>query len=93
MPSRRVQRTVVILNPNYLVGEKIKSAREQAGLTQLETAIRVNKVLLSVGAIAVPLHRSGMARLETGERGLKYLEAWAIAQVLGVKTEEFLPTA
>ena len=87
---RQVLRTNV-LNPNCAVGQKIKNARENAGLTQSQMAAKANDILISLGAIALPLHRSEMGRLETGERGLKYLEAWAIAQVLGVSWEQFLP--
>lgn len=91
MGHRKLSPRVVILNPHCLVGEKLRCAREQAGLSQIEMAVDVNKTLQSIGAIAVPLNRSAISRLETGERGLKHLEAWAIAQVLDVKVESFFP--
>lgn len=81
----------IVLNPNCLVGIKIRETRLSASLSQTKLATLANQILSSMGAIALPMQNSAIARIESGDRELKYLEAWAIAQVLNVETEWFLP--
>lgn len=60
-------------------GNRVRQAREAAGLTQDEVA-----------AIA-PIDRSALSNIERGKRGLGADVAERLARVLGVRLEDLLP--
>jgi transcriptional regulator with XRE-family HTH domain len=61
-----------------LVGERLKLARGKAKLTQDELSRRLAKH-------GVSIDRAGVAKIETGIRGVLDFELVALAKVLGVK--------
>ncbi len=61
-----------------LVGERIKKARGKAKLTQDELSRKLAKH-------GVSIDRAGVAKIETGIRGVLDFELVALAKVLGVK--------
>lgn len=61
-----------------LVGERVKEARTKMHLTQEE----LSKALNMVG---VSIDRAGVAKIETGIRGVLDFELVALAKTLGVK--------
>jgi transcriptional regulator with XRE-family HTH domain len=61
-----------------LVGERVKEARGKAQLTQHE----LSRKLVKRG---VSIDRAGVAKIETGIRGVLDFELVALAKVLGVK--------
>lgn len=79
------------MNPHLVVGEKLKETREDRDISQEELILRVNKQLMLVGAIQLPLCQSAISVIENGKRSLSLLEALATAQVLGISVYEFSP--
>lgn len=61
-----------------LVGERVKLARGKAKLTQDELSRKLAKH-------GVSIDRAGVAKIETGIRGVLDFELVALAKVLGVK--------
>jgi transcriptional regulator with XRE-family HTH domain len=61
-----------------LVGERLKLARGKAKLTQDELSRKLAKH-------GVSIDRAGVAKIETGIRGVLDFELVALAKVLGVK--------
>jgi transcriptional regulator with XRE-family HTH domain len=61
-----------------LVGERVKEARAKAQLTQEELSKRLAK-------LGVAIDRPGVAKIETGIRGVLDFELLALAKSLGVK--------
>ncbi len=67
-------------SPNHhLVGVRMAAARRAAGLSQTEAGLR----------LGVP--QSRVAKLETGDRRLQYLEAFTYAELYGVSIDAFQP--
>jgi len=64
-----------------LIGERVKQARKaaQPALTQEELSKRLGK-------LGVSIDRAGVAKIETGIRGVLDFELVALAKALGVKT-------
>jgi transcriptional regulator with XRE-family HTH domain len=63
-----------------LVGERVKEARSKAqpAITQQELSKRLSK-------LGVSIDRAGVAKIETGIRGVLDFELVTIAKALGVK--------
>jgi len=61
-----------------LISERLKEARTKAQLTQEELSKKLAK-------LGVPIDRAGVAKIETGIRGVLDFELVALAKVLGVK--------
>lgn len=63
-----------------LVGKRVKEARTQAqpSLTQEELSKKLSK-------LGVSIDRAGVAKIETGVRGVLDFELVALAKALGVK--------
>ena len=61
-----------------LVGDRVKEARSKAQLTQDELSQKLGKLGVSVD-------RAGVAKIETGIRGVLDFELVALAKALGVK--------
>jgi transcriptional regulator with XRE-family HTH domain len=61
-----------------LIGERVKEARGKAQLTQNELSRKLAKH-------GVSIDRAGVAKIETGIRGVLDFEVVALAKVLGVK--------
>ena len=61
-----------------LVGKCVKEARGKAQLTQDELSKKLKK-------LGVPIDRAGVAKIETGIRGVLDFELVALAKVLDVK--------
>lgn len=61
-----------------LVGNRVKEARSKAQLTQDELSRKLAKQ-------GVSLDRAGIAKIETGIRGVLDFELVALAKALGVK--------
>ena len=61
-----------------LVGERVKEARGRAELTQDELSRKLAKQ-------GVSIDRDGVAKIETGIRGVLDFELVALAKALGVK--------
>jgi transcriptional regulator with XRE-family HTH domain len=61
-----------------LIGKSMKEARGKAQFTQEELSKRLNK-------LGVPIDRAGVAKIETGIRGVLDFELVALAKVLDVK--------
>jgi HTH-type transcriptional regulator, cell division transcriptional repressor len=61
-----------------LVGERVKEARTKAELTQDELSQKLGK-------LGVSIDRAGVAKVETGIRGVLDFELVALAKALGVK--------
>lgn len=61
-----------------LVGERVKEARGSAQLTQDELSQKLGK-------LGVSIDRAGVAKVETGIRGVLDFELVAFAKALGVK--------
>jgi transcriptional regulator with XRE-family HTH domain len=68
-----------------LIGKRVKEARTAARphLTQMELSKRLAK-------IGVSIDRAGVAKIETGIRGVLDFELVAIARILGVKVSWLL---
>lgn len=76
-----------LLNANRHVGKIIKNYRTDKDLSQRELAEQANAILDKIGTSRIP-DKSAISRIESGERELKFLEALALARVLGVHPEE-----
>jgi transcriptional regulator with XRE-family HTH domain len=61
-----------------LIGDRVKEARGKAQLTQEELSKRLAK-------LSVAIDRAGIAKIETGIRGVLDFELVAIAKALDVK--------
>lgn len=61
-----------------LVGDRVKEARTKAQLTQDELSQRLGKLGTSID-------RAGIAKIETGIRGVLDFELVALAKALGVR--------
>lgn len=61
-----------------LVGDRVKEARTKAQLTQDELSQKLGKLGASID-------RAGIAKIETGIRGVLDFELVALAKALGVK--------
>jgi transcriptional regulator with XRE-family HTH domain len=61
-----------------IVGNRVKEARGKAQLTQDELSQELAK-------LGVPIDRAGIAKIETGIRGVLDFELIALAKALGVK--------
>ena len=61
-----------------LIGKRVKEARAKAQLTQEQ----LSRKLAELG---VPIDRAGIAKIETGIRGVLDFELVAIAKILNVK--------
>lgn len=61
------------------VGERLASAREAAGLSQMVAARR----------LGVP--QSSIAKLELGQRQLRFVEGLRLAEIYGVRPSELAP--
>jgi transcriptional regulator with XRE-family HTH domain len=61
-----------------LVGDRVKEARGKAQLTQDELSQKLGK-------LGVSIDRAGVAKVETGIRGVLDFELVALAKALGVK--------
>src|SRR6476660_3834677 len=59
------------------VGSRVRQLRKAAGVTQTELADQLTKLGLS-------FHQPKLVQVEQGRRSLKFEEAQAIAQILGV---------
>jgi hypothetical protein len=70
-----------------VVGGRVKEAREaaQPRLTQEQLSKRIAK-------LGVSIDRAGIAKIETGIRGVLDYETVALAKALGVKTSWLLGT-
>ncbi|MGA2557274.1 MAG: helix-turn-helix transcriptional regulator [Verrucomicrobiota bacterium] len=62
-----------------IVGNRVKEARGKAQLTQDELSQKLAK-------LGVSIDRAGIAKIETGIRGVLDFELIALAKALGVKT-------
>lgn len=62
---------------------RMKTRREQQGLTQTELAKRLK-------AYGLPFHQQTIQRVEAGDRPLRLDEAFAIAEVLGVELTDMV---
>lgn len=68
----------IVENENFnIIGERIKTARRKAGLSQQQLS---NKLEL----MAVYVCRGSVSRIENGERAITDIEIDAISKVLGV---------
>lgn len=61
-----------------LIGERVKEARSKAQLTQDELSQKLAK-------LGVSIDRAGVAKIETGIRGVLDFELVALAKALGVR--------
>jgi len=61
-----------------LIGNRVKEARGKAQLTQEELSIKLGK-------LGVSIDRAGIAKIETGIRGVLDFELVALAKALSVK--------
>lgn len=61
-----------------LVGERVKEARTKAEFTQDELSKKLAK-------LGVSIDRAGVAKIETGIRGVLDVELVALAKALGVR--------
>lgn len=61
-----------------LVAQRVKEARGKAELTQVELSQKL-------GRLGVSIDRAGVAKIETGIRGVLDFELVALAKSLGVK--------
>ena len=61
-----------------LVGERVKEARTKAEFTQDELSQKLGK-------LGVSIDRAGVAKIETGIRGVLDFELVALAKALGVR--------
>ena len=70
-----------------LIGERVKEARNAAKppITQQKLSTRLSK-------LGVSLDRAGIAKIETGIRGVLDFELVALAKALGVKVTWLLGT-
>jgi transcriptional regulator with XRE-family HTH domain len=66
-----------------LVGQRVKEARAAAHLTQ-------EKLSQKLAKLGVLIDRSGVAKIETGIRGVLDFELVALAKALGVNTSWLL---
>lgn len=66
------------------VARNVKKARERAGLSQAEVA----KLLTDAGVPGI--HQTTIARIESGSRALKLVEALALGRVLGYRVEDMM---
>lgn len=60
------------------LGERLRQAREQAGLTQTEAALRLG------------VTQATISRFETGERGMELAEMLVLARFYGIAPAWFL---
>jgi len=60
-----------------IVGSRVRKARKEAGITQMELAARLQ-------VLGITIDRSGVAKLESGRRPASDIEVAAIAKVLKV---------
>ena len=65
------------------VGARIREARERRGLSQAA-------VSQQLAALGVTLHQTAVTRVESGRRPLSVVELLALADVLGVETDDLL---
>jgi len=60
-----------------IVGSRVRKARKESGITQMELAARLQ-------VLGITIDRSGVAKLESGRRPASDIEVAAIAKVLKV---------
>jgi len=60
-----------------IVGPRVRKARKESGITQMELAARLQ-------VLGMTIDRSGVAKLESGKRPASDIEVAAIAKVLKV---------
>jgi transcriptional regulator with XRE-family HTH domain len=75
-PSTRHLARFLANDPRVVFPRRLREARTQAGLTQQQLADEINLVF--------KMHRSAIAKIESGERPVLLAEAVAFAQILGV---------
>jgi len=60
-----------------IIGSRVRDARKESRMTQMELALRMQ-------LLGVPMDRSAVAKLESGRRPISDIEAAAIAKILGI---------
>jgi len=60
-----------------IVGSRVRQARKQAGVTQMDLAARLQ-------LLSITIDRSGVAKLESGRRPASDVEVAAISKILNV---------
>jgi transcriptional regulator with XRE-family HTH domain len=81
MAKRRKKRTSGKATEAFLqaLGENIKTARSQGGLTQSDLAAAAN------------VHQPTLQRIEAGKAEPSLVKAWRLADALGVSVDDFRP--
>lgn len=69
-------------SPEQRFARLVRWAREQRGWSQDELARQLK-------AAGLPLHQTGLARLEAGDRGIRLNEAAVISKVIGLGLDAF----
>jgi transcriptional regulator with XRE-family HTH domain len=64
-----------IVRRKNIVGSRVRKARKESGITQMELAARLQ-------VMGITIDRSGVAKLESGRRPASDIEIAAIAKVL-----------
>lgn len=70
--------------PEQVIARIVKTERERRGLTQQELAARLTTT-------GMPIHQTGLGRLEAGQRAIRVDELYAIATALDVSPLSLLP--
>ena len=66
-----------LVHRKNIVGSRVRKARKESGITQMELAARLQ-------VLGITIDRSGVAKLESGRRPASDIEVAAIAKVLKV---------
>lgn len=68
-----------------VIARTVRSERERHGLTQQELATRLT-------AAGMPIHQTGLGRLEAGQRAIRIDELYTIAAALDISPLALLPS-
>ena len=69
---------------DFVVGQRIRTAREACGLTQEQLAARLQ-------TCGCDVTRSALAKMEVGQRHIYAIELRALRQILNIPYETLLP--
>jgi len=76
----------VTANLDAFFGSRLRDIRDAAGLTQQQLASQMN-------ATGHKMHRSAIAKIESGDRPVSLWEAVQLARILGVEMRELITDA
>lgn len=80
------------INPNIVIGERLRSHREDLDMTQWDVTLAINEILIQAGALGLPICGAcTWSRIERGERSLTLLEGLAVSRILGIDAKILAP--